>query len=307
MSAQRQGRGQGRRRRQGLGRGQERGLGREKYRLGSPVLDTARRVPIYAETINHALLEDSTPVTGTLIALKNLIKDLAFVGVFYVIFTTFGYASFHIPSGSMEPTLEVGDRVFVNKFTFGYNRYSAYFDPAFLPEDRLFEGLPDRGDVVVFTLPNRGSIDFIKRVIGLPGDRVQMRGGRLYINGELVAREAVRDLTYRNYDGGTPTRVTEYIETLPGGVQHKIYERTDRALWDNTPEYLIPEDHYFMMGDNRDGSSDSRNIRSMGFVPAKYLMGRADITTFSLYDCDQGKPVACAGPVPYGRFFNLID
>ncbi len=239
-------------------------------------------------------------------ALKNLLKDLLFVAIFYVVFTTLGYASFHIPSGSMEPTLEVGDRVFVNKFTYGYNRYSAYFDPAFLPEDRLFEDTPNRGDVVVFTLPNRGSIDFIKRVIGLPGDRIQMRAGRLYINGDMVPREALRQVTYASYDDGRPTRVTEYLETLPGGVTHRIYERSDQYIWDNTPEYKVPEGHYFMMGDNRDGSSDSRNFQSMGFVDGKYLMGRADITTFSLYDCDQGKPVGCLGPVPYGRFFNLV-
>lgn len=233
------------------------------------------------------------------------LKDIVVVVFFYTIFTSLGYASFHIPSGSMEPTLEVGDRIFVSKFTYGYNRYSTYFDPAFLPEKKWFASSPKRGDVVVFTLPHRGNIDFIKRVIGVPGDTIQMRGGRLVLNGMTVPREKIRDLTYANYDGGRPTRVTEYRETLPGGIEHRIYERGDNYQVDNTGVFVVPPGHYFMMGDNRDGSSDSR-YPNMGFVNEAFIMGRAEVTTFSLYDCDQGKPVGCAGPVPYGRFFNLI-
>lgn len=235
-----------------------------------------------------------------------LVKDIAVIFVFYVVFSTFGWTSFHIPSGSMEPTLEVGDRIFVSKLSYGYNRYSVPFDPGFVSESRLFEDAPERGDVAVFTLPRRGHEDFIKRVIGLPGDRIQMRAGRLYINGEIVDRTLVRELTYTSYSG-TQRRVKEYDETLPNGVVHRIYESTDSGLYDNVGPFVVPPGHYFMMGDNRDGSSDSRNLNDIGYVPAAYMVGRADITTFSLYDCDQGKDVFCPVGVPLGRFFNSID
>lgn len=235
-----------------------------------------------------------------------LVKDVVVIFLFYVVFSTFGWTSFHIPSGSMEPTLEVGDRIFVSKTSYGYNRYSFYFDPSFISEGRLFESAPERGDVAVFTLPKRGYEDFIKRVIGLPGDRVQMRAGRLYINGDLVERTLVRELTYTSYNG-TQRRVKEYDETLPNGVVHRIYESTDSGLYDNVGPFVVPPGHYFMMGDNRDGSSDSRNLNDIGYVPAAYMVGRADITTFSLYDCDQGKDIFCPVGVPLGRFFNSIE
>lgn len=235
-----------------------------------------------------------------------LVKDIVFILTLFIIFSTFGWASFHIPSGSMEPTLEVGDRVFVSKLSYGYNRYSFYFDPTFIPEERLFDDAPERGDVVVFTLARRDNEDFIKRVIGMPGDRIQTRAGRLYINGKLVERSLVREVTYTSYTGGQ-RRVKEYDETLPNGVVHRIYESTDSGLYDNAGPFVVPPGHYFMMGDNRDGSSDSRNLGDMGYVPASALVGRADITTFSLYDCDQGKDVFCPVGIPLGRFFNSLN
>lgn len=235
----------------------------------------------------------------------NFVKDIAYVGVFFLVFTTFGYASFHIPSGSMEPTLEVGDRIMVAKFSYGYNRYSVPFDPPIF-EDRILEDLPSRGDIVVFTLPHRNHTDFIKRVVGLPGDRIQVRDGRLYINGEVTEREFRRTVNYESYNG-YQIRVREFTETLPGGINYSIYERTDSGRGDNTGIYVVPPDHYFMMGDNRDGSSDSRDMATMGFVHKKFLVGRAHFTTFSLYNCGQGKPVGCALGVPYDRFFNILN
>ncbi len=234
-----------------------------------------------------------------------LLKDIVSIVAFYLIFTTFAWGAFHIPSGSMEPTLEVGDRIFVSKFAYGYNRYSFYTDPSFISENRFLADSPERGDVAVFTLPHRGGDDFIKRVIGLPGDRIQMRQGRLFINDKMVQRTFIRTVNYTSYDG-MDRRVKEYEEILPGGVKHRIYERTDQGHFDNTPVFVIQPNHYFMMGDNRDGSSDSRNISDMGPVHEKFIVGEADITTFSLYDCDQGKDVGCLGFLPYGRFFNII-
>ncbi len=235
-----------------------------------------------------------------------LLKDLVGIAFFFIIFTTFGWASFHIPSGSMEPTLEVGDRIFVSKFSYGYSRFSVYFDPSFLGDGRILASAPERGDVAVFTLPYKGYNDFIKRVIGLPGDKIQLRAGRLYINDKLVERSLMREVAYRDYKG-REQRVREYEETLPNGVKHPIYERTDRGPADNVGPYVVPPGHYFMMGDNRDASGDSRILSDMGYVSEKYLVGRAQITTFSLYDCDQGKDVFCPIGIPLGRFFNLID
>jgi len=237
-----------------------------------------------------------------------LIKDIVVIFACWLLFTTFAWGAFHIPSSSMEPTLEVGDRIFVSKFAYGYNRYSYPFDPEFTSESRMLEGAPERGDVAVFTLPYKNDTDFIKRVIGLPGDTVEVRRGRLYINGRLVDRRFIREVVYTTYQG-QQARAKEYEETLPDGTKHRIYERSDNFPYDNTPIYKVPADHYFMMGDNRDRSEDSRarGINPMGFVHKKYLVGRADVTTFSLYDCDQGKDVGCFIGIPYGRFFNVID
>ena len=237
-----------------------------------------------------------------------LLKDLVAIVAFYLVFTTFAWGAFHIPSGSMEPTLEVGDRIFVSKFSYGYSRYSFPFDPKFISENHLLESAPERGDVAVFTLPYKDDIDFIKRVIGMPGDKIQMHEGRLYINGAIVPRKFIRDVNYISYRGGE-IRGKEYEETLPGGVKHRIYERSDNYPSDETRVFTVPADSYFMMGDNRDASADSRvgGPNPMGYVHKKYLAGRADITTFSLYDCDQGKEISCFIGIPYGRFFNGID
>jgi signal peptidase I len=197
----------------------------------------------------------------------------------------FGFRSvalepFTIPSGSMIPTLLVGDYLFVSKISYGYSRYSF---PLSLPlfEGRIFADEPKRGDVVVFRLPRDTSIDYIKRVIGLPGDTVQMKQGRLYINDTLVPREKLPDYQYRNSSGST-FREQRYIETLPGGAEHVIIESNDSGPYDNTRQYVVPEGHYFMMGDNRDNSLDSRAV--VGFVPFENLVGRAEFTFYSFDD-----------------------
>lgn len=232
-------------------------------------------------------------------------RDLAVFVVFLGVFTTTGWTSFHIPSGSMEPTLEVGDRIFVSKFPYGYNRYSVPFDPEFIPEEHVFAGAPKRGDVAVFTVPKLDNQDTIKRVIGLPGDRIKMKAGRLYINNILVQRSLIRSVNYVDYRG-TRRSAKEYFETLPGGTTHRIYELSDNSQFDNAGPFVVPPRHYFMMGDNRDNSLDSRYQQGIGYVPIDYFVGQADVTAFSLYDCDQGKDVFCPLGVPLGRFFNNI-
>jgi signal peptidase I len=193
---------------------------------------------------------------------------------------TVAYEPFNIPSGSMIPTLLIGDYLFVSKFSYGYSRYSMPFGigPG---GGRIFEKAPQRGDVVVFKKPPENKIDYIKRVVGLPGDHIQMIGGILHINGKAVERQRVEDFMERDKDGNI-LRAPQYVETLPNGRKHRIIEYYgDNGPADNTQEYVVPPNHYFMMGDNRDNSADSRYLNEVGYVPAENLVGRAEILFFS--------------------------
>jgi signal peptidase I len=192
---------------------------------------------------------------------------------------TFLFQPFNIPSGSMIPTLMIGDYLFVSKYTYGYSDHSFPFSPH-LFSGRVWASEPKRGDVVVFKLPRDGQTDYIKRVIGLPGDMVQMRGGRLYINGELVPREPIAKFhTQDFYDHETD--VPTYREILPGGVNHTIIQiQGDTGFNGNTPVFKVPPGNYFVMGDNRDNSTDSRvppEQGGVGFVPFENLVGRAEL------------------------------
>lgn len=192
---------------------------------------------------------------------------------------TFLFEPFNIPSGSMIPNLLVGDYLFVSKYSYGYSRYSFPFGVGGF-DGRIEGRTPERGDVVVFKLPSDTSIDYIKRVIGMPGDTVQMINGRLYINDKRIDRKADGMGEYDNgYGGKVPVSV--YKETLPNGVVHTIYEENDDGPLDNTEKYTVPEGHYFMMGDNRDNSRDSRVLDLVGYVPFDNLVGRADLIFFS--------------------------
>lgn len=218
---------------------------------------------------------------------------------------TFFYEPFNIPSGSMLPTLEVGDYLFVSKPTYGYSRYSFPFGLASF-EGRMMGELPKRGDVIVFKLPTNTSVDYIKRLIGMPGDRIQVRGGRLFINGERVEREPVGMRRMGTAAGGYQN-VMEYIETLPDGAMHRIYEESDNESLDNTKEFVVPEGHYFMMGDNRDNSQDSRVESLVGFVPHVNLVGRADILFFSIGEnASIFKPWTWVTEIRYDRLLNRL-
>jgi signal peptidase I len=177
------------------------------------------------------------------------------------------------------PTLLVGDYLFVSKFSYGYSRYSLPFGlPLF--SGRVFFRPPHRGDVAVFKLPRDPSIDFIKRIIGLPGDRIQMKNGILYINDEPVKRQQIGPYFY-DENGRTSTYI-HYIETLPNGYQHDTIEIGDDQPLDNTAVFTVPPNTYFMMGDNRDNSADSRDPDSgVGYVPAANIVGRAEFIFFS--------------------------
>jgi signal peptidase I len=191
------------------------------------------------------------------------------------------FEPFNIPSGSMKATLLVGDYLFVSKYSYGYSHYSLPLSPP-LFSGRIFGSMPARGDVVVFRLPKDDSIDYIKRVIGLPGDRIKVVDGLLHINGTPVKRERVGD--FIDDENGAPERVRRWRETLPNGVTYQTLDLQDDGLLDNTEEYLVPPGHYFMMGDNRDNSADSRVLSAVGYVPFENLIGKAQIIFFSISD-----------------------
>ena len=204
------------------------------------------------------------------------IRTLLIVGMLVAI-RTFAFQSFTIPSPSMEPALLVGDYIYVSKFAYGYSRYSLPFGLPLI-SGRVLSAEPRQGDVVVFKAPADGTTDYIKRMVGLPGDRVRVTGGVLHVNGQAVARERIEDRLEGS--GAATRRYAQYVEILPNGRRHRIMELSDDGPLDNTPEVLVPPGYYFVMGDNRDNSGDSR-VREVGLVPLANLVGRADLTFIS--------------------------
>ncbi len=194
-----------------------------------------------------------------------------------VILRSFLFEPFHIPSSSMYPNLLIGDYIFVNKYTYGYSRYSFPLGLN-LFEGRIFKNTPQRGDVAVFRLPSQPSINYVKRLIGLPGDNIQMRDGVLFINDQEVKKtfegDAFEDQTKKK------SAFQKYSEILPNGKKINTYHRQTTPQ-DNTGIYTVPAGHYFFMGDNRDDSQDSRFLNFVGYVPEQNLVGRASIVFFS--------------------------
>jgi signal peptidase I len=206
-----------------------------------------------------------------------LLRTILFAGLIAIGFRSFLFEPFNIPSGSMMPTLLVGDYLFVSKFSYGYSRHS--FPLGLVPFDgRVMSDTPERGDVVVFRQPTETSVAFIKRVVGMPDDEIQVKAGILHINGVPVDRRLVGEGTETN--GISVMKYMVYEETLPGGRTHLIQEMSDQASLDNTIAFKAPPGHYFMMGDNRDNSNDSR-VSNVGMVPAENLIGEAQRLFYS--------------------------
>ncbi len=230
-----------------------------------------------------------------------IVRTLIYALLVAMTVRTLAYQPFNIPSSSMEPTLLEGDFLFVSKFSYGYSRYSL---PISVPlfEGRIFSSDPERGDVIVFQLPTDPSQTYIKRLIGLPGDVIQVRGGILHINEEPVRRDPI---------GAQQSASGEAIallfdETLPNGVVHEIREISDGLSTDNTRKFRVPEGHYFMMGDNRDNSRDSRSTL-VGFVPAENLVGRAEFIWLSLEGASAWEIWKWPWALRFDRMFTGID
>ena len=217
-------------------------------------------------------------------------KTIGIAAFFFLFMPTLLFQPFRIPSSSMEGTLEIGDYLFVSKFTYGYSQYSFPFFTPVAFAGRVMDSPAKRGDVVVFRFPPDPTQDYIKRVIGLPGDRIQMIDGVLHINGEPCKQE----------------RIEDRIVTEPGGVKHVVLDERGITQFDNTAEVIVPPGHYFMMGDNRDNSNDSRG--DVGFVPEQNLVGRAELVFFS-HDGSAQLWEVWKWPfaIRYGRLLNLIS
>ncbi len=238
-------------------------------------------------------------------SIMEFVRTIVFAVLIALGIRTFAYEPFNIPSGSMIPTLLVGDFLFVSKLSYGYSRYSLPFSLPVIPGRVLFTE-PERGDVIVFKKPTDPGTDFIKRLIGLPGDRIQVTAGVLHINGIPASRRKIDPMISKDLFGRDVT-VPRYVETLPNGREHEILEsRGDRGMSDNTPVFHVPDGHYFMMGDNRDNSVDSRDS-SVGMVPRRNLVGRADIL-FWAWDTRWSWWEVWNWPraIRFGRLFSLI-
>jgi signal peptidase I len=233
-----------------------------------------------------------------------VVLGISFAGMIAVLVL---FRPFSIPAESGAPTIVVGDYVVVSRYAYGFSRYSLPFGDI-LPlglTGVLSSGEPKRGDVAVFKLPKDNAADYIKRVVGLPGDRVQIVAGTLTINGQPVKRQRVAD--YETFDIlDQPVKVTQYEETLPGGATYRVIEREgDRGFWDNTDLYTVPPKHFFTMGDNRDNSTDSRDLASVGYIPIQNLVGRADLVLFSVSKVP-GRDGLATTSLPWSRFLMTI-
>lgn len=196
------------------------------------------------------------------------------------LFRFFLYQPFNIPSVSMAPTLMVGDYVFAAKYAYGYGRYSFPFAPSWI-SGRVFAADPEYGDIVVFRTPKDASVDYVKRVVGLPGDRIQMRQGQLVLNDRPVTRVALNEVFAGSVCGSGGTRVRRWRETLPNGASYVTYDCIDSGYLDNTSVFTVPPGHFFVLGDNRDNSTDSR-MSTFGFVPMDNLVGKVTRIFWSL-------------------------
>jgi signal peptidase I len=279
--------------------------------------------PIEPATAEQSALQDAAPEAATPGVVETPVPpetpaqesqsdswwDLARILIYALLIAlverTFFFQPYNIPSGSMEDTLLVGDFLFVEKFSYGYSKYSIPWGRLLPVSGRWLPNDPARGDVAVFALPSEPSRDFIKRIVGLPGDRIQMIDDVLYINNRPVPKVRVND--YVEDHNGYEHHVARFRETLPNGKSYYVLNSDPDALMRTTPVYVVPAGHYFMMGDNRDDSDDSRGI--VGYLPAENLVGKAEFKFFSIDDRKTHVWTFWKWPwaIRYSRMFTLVD
>jgi signal peptidase I len=233
--------------------------------------------------------------TGVRAQLLETLKTIIYAALVAAVIRTLLFEPFNIPSGSMIPTLQVGDFLFVAKYSYGYSHFSLPFSPP-LFSGRIFFHMPHRGDVAVFRYPRDTTEDYIKRIVGLPGDHIQMREGVLYVNGVEAVRTPIGP--YIADDNGRKMETERFSEALPDGPTHDILKATDEGWVNNTQEYVVPDGTFFAMGDNRDDSADSRFSDGVGYVPMENLIGKAEFIFFSWDGENFG--------VRWNRFFKAI-
>lgn len=217
--------------------------------------------------------------------LREFLTSVAVALIIAILIRSFVFEPFRIPSASMYPSLNIGDVLLVNKSSYGYSRHSLPWSVPVIM-NRIFYSQPHRGDVVVIKLPDHPKRFFIKRIIGLPNDRVMLKAGNLYINGQPIAREYLGKVQVKYPQIGYLPYVSEYQETLEDGRTYKTWSlesfRDQTEFPSSTQEYVVPADHFFLMGDNRDNSADSRYLSELGFIHRDNILGKASIVVFSL-------------------------
>ena len=262
------------------------------------------------ETDAVTTASESTPASRPQSAFGELLeigKTVVYALLIALVIRVFLFQPFTIPSASMEPTLLQGDYIIVSKFAYGYSRHSMPFSPP-LFSGRILGRTPQRGDIIVFKLPRDGHTDYIKRLIGLPGDRIQLRQGVVYLNDRPIPRQELAPSTEVSPFGFTH-QVQRFLETMPGGRQYVTNDYGPDGEVDNTPVYVVPPHHYFMMGDNRDNSQDSRYPEAIGvgYVPEENLVGRADLILLSWNDkASVLKPWTWLLDARPSRFFRVL-
>jgi signal peptidase I len=238
-----------------------------------------------------------------------IVKTVVYALLIALVLRILLFQPFTIPSASMEPTLLEGDYIIVSKYSYGYSRHSIPFSPQIF-SGRVFERTPARGDIIVFKLPRDGHTDYIKRLIGLPGDRIQVKEGALYVNGQPVPRKLLGPRAVE-MDGGYTIRALAYEETLKKAKPFTTYDFGPDLDVDNTGVFIVPEGHYFFMGDSRDNSSDSRvppELQGVGMVPAENLVGKAQIILLSWNrEAALFKPWTWVTEARPSRFFHLLQ
>ena len=232
------------------------------------------------------------------------IKSIIIAIFIALLIRSFIFEPFNIPSGSMKPNLLVGDFIFVSKYSYGFSKHSLPFSIPIIP-GKIFSNTPERGDVVVFKTPENNRTDYIKRVIGLPGDKIEIKNGIIFINGSEILRKKLNDFV--DTDNYTSNKRVRMYKEYFFNKEINILDITDNGIADNTQLFNVPENHFFVMGDNRDNSQDSRFINTVGFIPYENLVGKAQFIFFSLENARFLQIWKWPNSIRYERIFQKIQ